>query len=232
LRDVDLPSAESRADVPRVFREPTITLPEIRPPSRTEDLPVLEVADEVVEGSLRVTDSDSTPAPIAAEDVPVAQPAPSFEALTAPPIVDWPPEGQRKVVAVRLVSPASERFAGRQLRQALAAEGFVSGKMSIFHKPGPDGRAVLSAASLSKPGTFDPDMMDAQRFSGLNLFAVLPGPLPPAEAFDELLASARGLNDRLLGALQDERGEPLTQSRAAAIREQLGRTPETPRASQ
>ena len=56
---------------------------------------------------------------------------------------------------------------------------------------------------------------------GLNLFAVLPGPLPPAEAFEELLASARNLNDRLRGTVQDERGEVLSAARIAAIREEL-----------
>jgi FtsZ-interacting cell division protein ZipA len=230
--------APERIDAPRTFREPTLTLPEIRPPSRPEDLPVLEVADESIVG-LPVIDpgkpadeapSSAPPAEptvLSAEDIPVAQPAPPYE-LTEP-VVDWPPEGERRIVALRLVSTA-ERFAGRQVRQALAAEGFVSGKMSIFHKAGPDGRAVLSAASLNKPGTFDAELMDTQRFTGLNLFAVLPGPLPAAEAFDELLSSARSLNDRLLGALQDERGEPLTQMRAAAIREQLGHAPETARA--
>ncbi len=238
---------EPRHEPPRSYREPTLTLPEIRPPARAEDLPVLEVADESIIG-LPVIDPGSpvgTPADdgaaagrepgvpvgephvISAADIPVAQPAPALE--LPEPVVEWPPEGQRRIIALRLVSTA-ERFAGRQVRQALAAEGFVSGRMSIFHKAGPDGRAVLSAASLSKPGTFDPEMLDTQRFTGLNLFAVLPGPLPAAETFDELLASARSLNDRLLGALQDERGEPLTQMRAAAIREQLGAMPEIARA--
>jgi FtsZ-interacting cell division protein ZipA len=63
--------------------------------------------------------------------------------------------------------------------------------------------------------------MDAQRFGGLSLFAVLPGPLSPPATFDELLITARSLNDRLRGALQDERGEPLTPMRSANLRESL-----------
>jgi cell division protein ZipA len=137
------------------------------------------------------------------------------------PIVDWPSEDTRKIVALRLVSGSGERFAGRAVRLALAAEGFVLGKFDIFHKPGPDARAVLSAASLTKPGTFALGTMDAQRFGGLSLFAVLPGPLAPLATFDELLTTARALNDRLRGALQDERGEPLTPTRSANIREGL-----------
>ncbi len=80
---------------------------------------------------------------------------------------------------------------------------------------------MLSAASLTKPGTFSLSTMDSQRFGGLSLFAVLPGPLSPTATFDELLTTARSLNDRLRGALQDERGEPLTPVRSASIRDSL-----------
>ena len=137
------------------------------------------------------------------------------------PIVDWPGEQTRKIVALRLVSAPAARFLGRNVRMALAAEGFVLGKFDIFHKPGPDARAVLSAASLTKPGTFALSTIDGQRFGGISLFAVLPGPLSPQQTFDELLVTARNLNDRLQGALQDERGEPLTPMRSATIRDGL-----------
>jgi FtsZ-interacting cell division protein ZipA len=139
----------------------------------------------------------------------------------AEPIVDWPPEESRKVIALRLVSSSPERFAGRAVRHALTAEGFVLGRYSIYHKPDAEQRAVLSAASLSKPGNFDPDTIDTQRFGGLSLFAVLPGPRPPRETFEELLTTARNLNERLQGGLQDERGGPLTPTRIASLREGL-----------
>jgi cell division protein ZipA len=113
------------------------------------------------------------------------------------------------------------------LRLALASEGFVLGKFQIFHKPDSSGHAVLSAANLSKPGTFDVETMDSQRFGGLSLFAVLPGPKPPLKAFEDLLTTARNLNERLQGALQDERGGPLTPTRIAALRESVS-TEESP----
>ena len=81
---------------------------------------------------------------------------------------------------------------------------------------------MLSAASLTKPGTFDLETMDTQRFTGLNLFAVLPGPKTPQKAFEDLLMTARMLNERLEGALQDERGGPLTPMRIQALRDALG----------
>jgi cell division protein ZipA len=155
---------------------------------------------------------------------PASPAAPSASILPAPeivePIVEWPPEGSRRILTLRILA-ARERFAGRTLRQALAAEGFVHGRLSIFHKAGTDARAVLSAASLTQPGSFDLATMDTQRYGGLNIFAVLPGPLPPPEAFEELLASARQLNERLQGTLQDERGDALTAARIAIVRAEL-----------
>ena len=156
----------------------------------------------------------------------VEPPAPLFTAADVTPIkepiVDWPPDDRRKVVALRLVAAPADRLAGRAVRLALASEGFVLGKFQIFHKPDSSGRAVLSAANLSKPGTFDVETMDSQRFNGLSLFAVLPGPKPPLKTFEDLLSTARNLNERLQGALQDERGGPLTPTRIAALRESVG----------
>lgn len=172
---------------------------------------------------------EASPAPEGEGEAPAAPSAPLFTpadmTLIKEPIVDWPPDDRRKVVALRLVAAASDRLAGRALRLALSSEGFVLGKFQIFHKPDGSGRAVLSAANLSKPGTFDTQTMDSQRFSGLSLFAVLPGPKPPQKAFDDLLATARNLNERLQGALQDERGGPLTPTRVAALRDSLSEVP-------
>lgn len=138
-----------------------------------------------------------------------------------PPLLEWPPEDQRKLLSLRLVARPPERFQGRLVRQALAAEGFVLGPLDIFHKPDAQNRSVLSAASLTKPGTFDLETMDTQRYSGLNLFAVLPGPRPAHKAFEDLLTTARMLNERLEGALQDDRGGPLTPTRIQILREGL-----------
>ena len=155
---------------------------------------------------------------------PVAEPAqemlPELPA-DAPLMVDWPPEHERRVLALRLVARQRERFAGRSLRQALAAEGFLLGQFDIFHKPDEERRAMLSAASLTRPGTFDMETMDSQHYGGLSLFAVLPGPKSPPQAFDELVSAARNLNERLHGVLQDEQGTPLTPARVAQLREQL-----------
>jgi FtsZ-interacting cell division protein ZipA len=231
-----------------------LPLPEIRArdPSPPQDLPVVQVDDESLVG-LRLDGRHpekelapeepllSTPEEVVS-DLPVLEAAEEAEleaeidedrtvAMSAEervggsPSVDWPPEEDRRIIALRLVSVSPERFSGRAVRTALVAEGFVLGKFSIFHKPDAHNRAVLSVASLSKPGMFDLETIDSQRFSGLNLFAVVSGTQPVREIFEQLLSCARNLNERLEGGLQDDRGGPLTPSRIAALRESVGAPP-------
>jgi cell division protein ZipA len=243
-------SRDSAADPPRAVREPALTLPEMRardplvprelPIVEARELPGVPVLAAVRDGAdvppaQRADDEDGADPARAAPAVPGAArddaPAPGaalprevLPALPAAPapLVEWPPDRTRRIVALRLVAPLPERFAGRSLRQALAAEGFVLGQFAIFHKPDEERRSVLSAASLTRPGTFDMDTMDSQHYGGLSLFAVLPGPKAPPQAFDELVFTARSLNERLHGVLQDEQGSPLTPARIALLRERLG----------
>jgi cell division protein ZipA len=213
-------------------REPSLTLPEIRTEARTpappvhfereptspKELPVVEIPDEDVEVELA---EDVGPVVIL-EQSPPAVDVPPPPSEIPKPVVEWPPEDQRTIVSLRLVARPPDRFRGHQLRQALAAEGFLFGDFEIFHKPDANNRAVLSASNLSKPGTFDVETMDTQRFIGLSLIAVLPGPKSPQKAFEDLLLTARMLNERLEGALQDDKGGPLTPMRIQALRDSLG----------
>jgi cell division protein ZipA len=155
---------------------------------------------------------------------PVTVPQHREPAAPASVVVDWPEPDASEVLAVRLVS-TGDKVSGRAVRMALAAEGFVLGKFSIFHRPAADGRALLSVASLTKPGTFESDTIDMQRYSGLNLFTVLPGPMPGPQAVGELLECAQMLSQRLRGTLQDSQGAPLTPSRTAVMRNAAAAAP-------
>jgi FtsZ-interacting cell division protein ZipA len=132
--------------------------------------------------------------------------------------VQWPPEDERSVLALRIVPGGEEPLSGRSVRQSLGACGFVHGPLQIFHQPAEDGRALLSAASLRIPGTLDPATMDFQRFAGLSLFTVLPGPLEAPAALDHLVHTARDLTQRLHARLQDEQGAPLDATRLESLR--------------
>ncbi len=152
-----------------------------------------------------------------------------LEELKAPDspklVLDWPGEGERRIVTLRVIPRVEARFQGRGVRQAFSAAGFWHGPLDIYHLPDDDGRVVVSAAALAQPGTFDPSIMDSQRFSGLNLFAVLPGPKPERETFDELVHAARQLAERLDGTIADQHGEELTPQRIARLRQALEPSP-------
>lgn len=141
-------------------------------------------------------------------------------------VLAWPKDEERRIVTLRVMPQTEPRFQGRALRQAFAAAGFWHGPLDIYHLPEPGGRVVLSVAALAHPGTFDPSIMDSQRFSGINLFAVLPGPLPECEAFDELVHAARQLAERLEGRITDQHGEELTAQRIARLRQSLEAAPQ------
>jgi cell division protein ZipA len=169
------------------------------PPTRTE--PYIGPEDSVSE--VRVVDT-------------------ALEVPGAPKLqLAWPSGSERRIVALRVIPKSEPRFAGRSLRQAFSGCGFWHGPMDIFHLPDEQGRVLLSAAALAQPGTFDPSIMDSQRFSGLNLFAVLPGPAPEREVFEELVHSARQLAERLDGLITDQHGEELTAGRIARLRQSL-----------
>jgi cell division protein ZipA len=145
-------------------------------------------------------------------------------------VLAWPGESERRIVTLRVIPKSEPRFPGRALRQAFSAAGFWHGPLDIYHLPDENGCVVVSAAALAQPGTFDPSIMDSQRFSGLNLFAVLPGPKPERETFDELVHSARQLAERIGGLLADQHGDELTPQRIARLRQSL-EAPATARAS-
>jgi cell division protein ZipA len=218
---LDLPEIGARdrlADPPVVDLEAAL-----RPSESGRGLPIVDsitLADEPAAAAPPAP----TPAPVAAP-APVPAPAPAVApepAAAAPvataPRVERPAEQERRIVGLRVVARNGERFTGASLRQALQGEGFVHGDMKIFHRATGDGRAVMSAASLTRPGDFDLATMDSLFYRGLNLFAVLPGPLPARETVDKLLLAGHTIAQRLRGELQDSRGEPLTEVRVAEMR--------------
>ena len=160
-------------------------------------------------------------------DEPVREPEPELAGTQVPDtdddepeIVETPPRHQR-IVAVRLLGRDGTRMDGKDLKAALSSEGLEFGRYSIYHRVVDGSRPLYSVASLVEPGSFDPALMETLRFPGISLFAVFPGPLPAPQCFDELLATARRLADRLGATLQDDTGSSLTGQRVLSIREDL-----------
>jgi len=153
------------------------------------------------------------------EPPPFEPPAHEPRAPEPPPLsVAWPPENERRIVTLRVLPAGAERLPGRALRLGLTACGFRHGQFDIYHLPAEDGRVVLSAASLVRPGVFDPASMDQQRFPGINLFAVLPGPLSVEATLQRLGQVAIELAGRVGGCVQDENSAPFSAANAGGWR--------------
>ncbi len=148
----------------------------------------------------------------------------AVEAIESPspaaPEVTQPPRRSQKILALRVTASAPARFDGAQLLKALGEEGLTYGRYEIFHRLHDDGRPIYSVASLREPGTFDIEAMPTTYYSGVAMFAVLPGPVSAADAFDEMVFAARALATHLNGSLADERGAPLTALRVGKLREE------------
>jgi cell division protein ZipA len=151
---------------------------------------------------------------------PYGEDADSFAANSAP--APNAAETQR-IVTVRVCSVGESRWPGTRLKAALETHGLAFGRYHVFHRKHADGRSLFCVASMVEPGTFNLADMAQQEFRGVTLFAVLPGPTPPLETMDELLATARGLAEQLSGMVQDGKGMPMSPQRAAALREDIAR---------
>lgn len=136
---------------------------------------------------------------------------------------DPQPSAPQKIVTLRLVAARSGAFAGDQLALALRRNGMRHGKFGIFHRYDGDdeNRVVFSAASLVEPGSFDLANLKEQKYPGISLFMVLPGPLEGAQAFDTMMAAARQLATTLDGELLDESGSTLSIQRERYMREEI-----------
>jgi cell division protein ZipA len=127
---------------------------------------------------------------------------------------------RQRIVALRLVCDRG-RWPGREVIDALGAEGLVFGKYSIFHRQRDDGKTIFFVASMVEPGSFDVERADEQSYPGISIFTVVPAPVDAPTTFDLMLASGRRLADRLGGHLQDEQGSTLTAQRILSLREEL-----------
>jgi cell division protein ZipA len=171
------------------------------------------------------TPPTSAPATVKAEPPPAREPAaPSMPPPANDPPPEAPPERSdrlQRIVAVRLVMLSGRLASGEQLAQAFRAERLEYGRYRIFHRMGEGDRPIFSVASLVEPGSFDPDVMATERYLGVSMFAVFPGPLSAPLAFDELVATGRRLAERLGAMLQDDAGHSLTGQRLVTLREEL-----------
>lgn len=186
--------------------------------------PTLSARTEAMSGGrLEPTLSPRVMPPAVDPEIAIApvRPAPAAAPAAAAEAETKPQKAAQRIFALRVTAASPERFDGLALLEALRAESLTHGRYDIFHRLHSDGRPVFSVASLKEPGRFDLQTMPATQYPGVALFAVLPGPVGAADAFDEMLFTARALATHLTGTIGDERGVPLTAARVAALRDNV-----------
>jgi cell division protein ZipA len=157
-----------------------------------------------------------------AVDVPAAARRNARVLPAATVAIQWPPQNTERVISLRIVDARGAALSGRNVRMAIEGAGMRHGPQQIYHRITDDGAVLASAANLVRPGSLDPQQMDAQEFRGLNLFCILPGPLPAEQMLEELVMLARGLAARVSAIVQDDQGavldaEHLTQLRRSVL---------------
>ncbi|MDN5849578.1 MAG: cell division protein ZipA [Nitrococcus sp.] len=147
------------------------------------------------------------------------------------PQVKREPEGkptspdEEKIVVINLVAVAEGGFfSGPELVQALEAAGMHLGEHKIFHRlldTPSDPSTLFSAANILEPGWFDMAQIASFETPGVVFFMRLPGPYDGLVTFEQMLATAREVAERLGGHLLDGRRCDLTQQAIEHIREDL-----------
>jgi cell division protein ZipA len=134
-----------------------------------------------------------------------------------------PPINPDKIVAMRMAARAGSLMAADAVVLLLRELGLRHGKFGIFHRHLPDaeGPPLFSVASMTEPGSFDLSKVRETQLPGVTLFMVLPGPVDPLQAFDEMVEVARALARELEGELLDESGSTWSVQRERYIREEL-----------
>lgn len=131
---------------------------------------------------------------------------------------DW-----EMVVAFTVMAPEGRAFTGRAVKAALDKHDLHFGDMQIFHKhvAGSRKQILFSVANILDPGTLLPDKFVTMTTPGLLIFTRLPGPVNGLALFDDLLETARGINDQLGGILCDESREPVSDEALEATRSKI-----------
>jgi FtsZ-interacting cell division protein ZipA len=125
------------------------------------------------------------------------------------------------IVTLRLMARDPGGFPAEQLILALREHGLRHGKYGIFHAHDETEDMIYSVANLVEPGTFNLAQVKTDRYPGISLFLVLPGPSDPLEAFDSMISLGKSLALEFSGELLDEQGGILSVPRERYLREEI-----------
>lgn len=181
------PSAAGAADQ----AEPTLgSAPEAAPPPSAANIPE------------RVSERRQPPAFLRTPSPGLAPASPS---TPEPPPVPAMPE---KIVTLLIAEREGNPILGPKIHTALRAQGLVYGAKQVYYRLQGD-KTVYAVASLVKPGVLIPEEAAGFSTPGLSVFMVLPGPLQPVVALQDMMSTALALGRSLNAEVYDARKMPL-----------------------
>lgn len=135
------------------------------------------------------------------------------------------PKRPETIIVLNILPVTSgDSFPGADLLDVFDRAGLEYGQFDVFHRinetaEGP--KSVFSVASATEPGSFDITTMADERFRGLTLFMVLPGPVRGVDGFADMLATARRIAEQIRGEVKDRNRSTMTRQTAHHIREEI-----------
>ncbi len=130
--------------------------------------------------------------------------------------------GDEKIISLRVATKGGLLLNGMDVVKALMDTGLMHGSFQIFHRMAENTEVpVFSVASLLEPGTFELSKLENMNTPGLTFFMVLPGAMDGIAVFDDMLATARGIAEKMNCELLDEKGGALTAQGAGYIRDEI-----------
>ncbi len=143
--------------------------------------------------------------------------APSTPTAPAPDIVPAP-----QVIALLVVHPEGQPFAGESVQELIEDIGFEYGALSIYHYHDEVGQTLFSLMNGIKPGLFDRGDINSFSTPVLALFMQIPlSGQSENLVLDRLIDVARDMAAQLGGDVLDDQREPLTSESIDRYREQL-----------
>lgn len=172
---------------------------------------------------------DLAPGQSAVVPAAVAMPAPVAATLENLAAKIEPPKPQDKPVIARyeekyfallIAEREGTNIYGEKLHNALRAQKLEFGARDIYHRLD-QGMVQFSVASLLQPGTLDPAQAAAFSTPGLSVFMLLPGPVKPLAAFDDMVKTARLLASSLNAEVFNVQRQALNEESARALRAEV-----------
>lgn len=202
-----------------------------REPFADDKDPVLGDEDPIL-GSVTVRDQSGVDAVDPVDPVePVADPAIEPE-LDLEPVMDAQPAAdlsvaagdEEKVVALSVMAPNAQPYAGSDLRDALLKMGLKFAEPGVFRRSLDTHNgtvALFTVANIVEPGVFARQSAQGETFPGVVFIMQLPGPFDGLSTFEQMLTAAQRLAQQLGGQVLDARRCDLTTQSIEHIREEL-----------